>query len=215
MYRMNFDFGKHWDTRIVPLLSTRDIKSSITKTINLYLKYEHPGRLYDKKHAPAWYILENDDYKKAYAEYETNITAELMAAGQLREKKDEESIDQYNIYTKRKLQPYLEHFERTNMAAYRCNKSAWIYWNTNVGFDLANLVEPNEGWRVVGNPWYATIVNKDSTKVFDLLSYNEQDDTRGGAAAIAEATRTDPRPTGYPQYGQNMAKRVPKKYRGV
>lgn len=209
---MNFDFGKHWDTRIVPLLSTRDIKISITKTMKHYLKYEHPGRLYDKKHAPAWHISEDDSYTKALAEYETKITAELMAAGQLREEKNFESTEQYSAYIKRQVQPYLDHFERTNIAAYQC-KSAWVYWTPNVGLDLAELLEPTGGWRVIGNPWYATIVNKDSTKVFDLLAYNKEDETRGGAAAIAEATRTDPHPTGYPQYATDQVNRIPKKYR--
>jgi len=191
---MNFDFGKHWDTRIVPLLALPEIKTCITRAINQYLKYENPGKIYDKKHAPAWYILENDDYKKAYAEYETNITAELVAAGQLREKKDEESIDQYNNYTKRKLQPYLDHFERTNMAAYRCDKSAGFYWNTSVALQLAYLLEPNENWFVIGNGWYATIINQPKTKMFDMFYYNEHDASRGALAALIEVTRTDPRP---------------------
>jgi hypothetical protein len=192
---MNFDFGKYWDTRIVPLLSTPAIKMCITRAIKQYLKYENPGKKYDKKHAPAWYILENDDYKKAYTEYETNITADLMAAGQIREKNDEESIDHYNIYIKRILQPYFEHFERTNMAAYRCNKSASFYWNTSVALQLAYLLEPNENWFVVvGNGWYATIINKTKTKMFDMFYYNENDASRGALAALIEVTRTDPRP---------------------
>lgn len=212
---MNFDFGQHWDTRIVPLLSTRDIRSSITKTMKHYLKYEHPGRLYDKKHAPAWHISEDDAYQKAYAAYETKITADLRAAGQFNKKFEQLATpERYNAYIKQKVKPYMEHFERTNIAAYQC-KSAWVYWNTNVGIDLAYLVEPNEGWQVIGTPWYATIVNKDRTRVFDLLAYNEQDETKGGAVALREATCTDPHPTGYPQYAKDQVKRIPKKWRTI
>jgi hypothetical protein len=86
----------------------------------------------------------------------------------------------------------MEHFERTNIAAYRC-MSACFYWNTTFGWLIARLVEPREKWRVLKNAWHATVVNEDRSKLFDILYWDPADVSRGGAFAISEATRTDVR----------------------
>ena len=38
-----------------------------------------------------------------------------------------------------------------------------------IGMTLAKLVEPNECWEIRTNDYHTTIINKDKTKVFDLL----------------------------------------------
>ena len=89
------------------------------------------------------------------------------------------------------LKPYMDHFERTNIAAYQCF-SACFFWNTTFGITLARIVDPNERWRVLMSDWHATVVNHDRTKVFDILYY-KKGGSRGGKSAIHEATRTDSR----------------------
>ena len=191
---MNFDFGKHWDTRIVPLLSTRQVKSCITQAINTYLKYECPWRTYDKKRAPADYVAGGAFYADPYADYEAKIIRKLVRAGQFRKRRPSETEDDYyEHYLKAAVAPFMEHFERTNIASYQC-MSACFYWNTTFGLLIARLVEPREKWRVLKNAWHATVVNEDRSKVFDILYWDPADVTRGGALAISEATRTDMRP---------------------
>ena len=191
---MNFDFGKHWDDRIVPLLSTRRVKICVTQAINTYLNCVAPGQKYDKKHAPAYYMAW-DFYVDRISEYENKMITKLVRARQFRKKaKGEDEDDYYELYLKDRVKPYTDHFDRTNIAAYQCF-SACFYWNTTFGLLLANLVEPTEKWRVLKSAWHATVVNEDMTKVFDILYWDPTDVTgsRGGAFAIAEATRTDPR----------------------
>ena len=190
---MNFDFGQHWDTRIVPLLTTRSIKQCITKAINNFLKDYKPDLKYDKTGAPAWFISISDFYAQAHLDYQNKISAELVKAGQFEEQdEDEDWEDYYDHYLKEKVRPYMDHFERTNIASYQC-MGGCFYWNTTFGLQMARLIEPFEDWRVLRNAWHATVVNRDRTKVFDILYYNQNDATRGGAFAISEATRTDPR----------------------
>ena len=193
---MNFDFGKHWVERIVPLLSTRRIKTCVTQAINTYLKCVAPEQKYDKKHAPAYYTSWGFYVDRA-SEYENKMIAKLVRAGQFRKKaKGEDEDDYYELYLKDRVKPYTDHFDRTNIAAYQC-MGACFYWNTTFGLLLASLVEPTEKWRILKSAWHATVVNEDMTKVFDILYWDPTDVTgsgsRGGAFAIAQATRTDPR----------------------
>ena len=183
----NIHWSKIW-THSVPIVNVHGSK--------LCMKYETPAIKYDKKHCPAWYLASGDWYHQAYIDYENKITEELVSAGQFREQyEDEDEYDYYENCIRKQVAPYMDHFERTNIASYQC-MGACFYWNRFFGLQMARLVEPSENWQIIASDWHATVVNGDCTKVFDILYWNPADvsGTRGGAFAISEATRMDPRP---------------------
>ena len=85
--------------------------------------------------------------------------------------------------------------------------SGSCHWaNRTYGLALARLVEPTEKWRVLSGKQHTTIINKNNTKIFDLLYWGingrlenhmfgdkikKQDPTFGGKSAYGNALIDD------------------------
>jgi len=54
---------------------------------------------------------------------------------------------------------------------------------------LAKLIYPNEKWNILRGNCHTTIVNKDTTLVFDILYFDELDVSLGGSNAIEQARK--------------------------
>jgi hypothetical protein len=54
---------------------------------------------------------------------------------------------------------------------------------------LAKIIYHNEKWSVKSGTYHTTIVNSTETLVFDIVYFDENDDTKGGKSAIKEANR--------------------------
>ena len=80
------------------------------------------------------------------------------------------------------------------------------YWAPTFELTLARLVEPNEEWRVREGDKHSTVINKDQTKVFDLLYWildgrienyifgkpvEEEDPTLGGKLAFENSEKRE------------------------
>jgi hypothetical protein len=51
------------------------------------------------------------------------------------------------------------------------------------------MIYPNQQWKVKSGEYHTTIVNLDDTLVFDILFFDENDNTKGGSSAIEDSNK--------------------------
>lgn len=74
---------------------------------------------------------------------------------------------------------------------YYVMSGACHWWNPTFSLTLAGLMFPDEQWEVLSSNVHTTVVNKEKSRVFDILYYEHQcpgDVTLGGIKAIHDAT---------------------------
>jgi hypothetical protein len=185
-YPINFDFGKHWQTRIVPHLDNHDLGKSIKEGVNDYSTIKR----YRANTVPALYSS-TDYYATLMERKEELLIEQLRKANKLParylklEKQIEEAgefefdlisqLDHKILKTKREIfKPYL------GWDAIKYNlESCILYngchsWAPTFELTLAKLVEPEEEWYVRKSERHSTVINKSHTKVFDLLRWADR-----------------------------------------
>jgi hypothetical protein len=85
------------------------------------------------------------------------------------------------------LEPFIKHYESTAMGAYQMF-GACHWWNLTFCLTLAQIIYPNEKWRVRIGHDHTTVTNQDQSLVFDILYFDETDDSRGGQKALLDST---------------------------
>lgn len=195
--KMNYDFKANWNDIILPLLMLPSVKRSIKKGINSFLEEHSMNDKYDPKKCPAdyetsdaWYMYKNDFAEK--------LEKQLISTGYLKESpivvcddNDEETPEysDYIDYKDKLLEPFIKHHERTSLRAYQFIHGCH-WWNPTFSLTLAKIVYPNEKWKVKSGTYHTTVVNSSETLVFDIVYFDENDETKGGKFAISQANRT-------------------------
>lgn len=201
---MNFDFEKHWDTVILPLiLNNQKVRRSLKQAILKFIPHSWKGLVYDPKRCPASYG-KTDGWSTYMMEYEEKLEQELLELGILEpdlnapdgEGDDEDEFDYYNndnpnrilyeTYKQKVMEPFIRHHEKTSIRAYQMYMSC--HWsNPTFGFTLAKVACPSECWHVRRGDLHTTVVNSDGSKVFDILYFEPTDDTKGGKLALTNS----------------------------
>lgn len=177
-YPINYNFGKNWTTQIKPLLDLPKVQRAITRGVNGYLSnWPDNGHRYKKNTPPAQYSS-NDGYAQLMWRKEENILEELEKAGKLPERyvelqntdlEDDDLSTEYFELQQEIVKPYLEwDVIKYNLESY-CLFGSCHWTAPTFGLTMARLVEPNEKWLVQSSEKHTTVINKEKTKVFDLL----------------------------------------------
>lgn len=199
---MNYDFKENWNDIILPLLSLSKVKESIKKGITNYIKNGNclQGTNYETNECPAFY-QRGDGWYEYISDYEEKLTEKLLDTGIL--KKDEnkpygpdesddyyysEDYEDYENYKNDIMEPFIKYHKNTCLRAYQMF-GACHWWNPTFCLTLAKIIYPNEKWNIKKGYYHTTIVNKNESLVFDILYFNENDETKGGNLAIYDASK--------------------------
>lgn len=221
-YPINYDFGRKWHTDVVPHLDNPLIQKAIKRGVNNYLSMFPTTKRYKPNTAPASYssndcyvMLTNEKWKYMYrALKENNMVPKKII--KLKKKLSELDDEEYNdlmvnggqqvydtIYALQK-EYFTWEMIKDDLETYYLS-GACFWWAPTFELELAELVEPNEKWSVVGSAIHATVMNKERTKVFDLLywaadwrrmrnylfgeEFDDDDPTLGGKMAYEDTMR--------------------------
>lgn len=187
----NFNFDKYWNLIIIPLLDDPRVIVGIDEGIRS-CKAELNWS-YGDSHAPAAYT-----YKDSWAQHMLDfwqdvLNPTLLELGIMKpdtnDKGDDDYFDndslyfEYKEYNDKICEPFIDHMVKTNIKAYQpfgmCHQ-----WNPTFGLTLANVVCPNEKWKVVTSKNHSTVVNIDHSKYFDILWYDKKDKKSFGGNKI-------------------------------
>jgi hypothetical protein len=195
---MNYDFKSNWFDIVVPLLSLPKVKESIKKGITKWINSQncYIGTVYDASKCPASYGR-GDGWAMHMNEYEDKLRQKLRLTGYLKpyiEDTFDGKEDPDAIYWKHyeaeisQMEPFVKSYEQIALRAYQMF-GACHWWNPTFCLTLARIIYPNEVWRVQRGLKHTTVVNKDKSLVFDILYYDEKDDTRGGSKALLDSKK--------------------------
>jgi len=201
---MNYDFKANWDSVILPLLSNPKVKKSVKKGILKYIEIGHcyVDVTYSLDKCPAYYGR-GDGWRCYIDDYEEQLTEKLLETGYLKKDENEPLDDdkwddyqgspeheKYLEYKEAVLSPFIKHHEKTSLRAYQMF-GACHWWNPTFGLTLAKLLYPNENWKVVTSDYHTTVTNADMSLVFDILYFDENDETKGGKNALNDSLKKD------------------------
>lgn len=186
-YPVNYDFGKKWESEIVPLLNNSRLKKSIRDGVNNYLLELNIKKKYKKKTPPSLYNCIDVYYELMERKY-NYIIENLKKECKLPKKylKIEKKInDKNNLFENIKLDRQIFRLENKILKPYKkwkvIGKSIESYilfdgkfWAPTFELTLARLVCPEEDWSVRYGKSHSTVINKDETKCFDIIywAYN-------------------------------------------
>lgn len=215
---MNYNFTENWQDIIVPLLTTNKVKKSIKNGIlgymnnalhcekqltsyqDIYDYFNKKNRYHINKHCSPADYCSSDASMMSQQYWEDELIEKLEKNGMVKPFEYDDSIedddiinDKYEDYREQYLQPilkpYIENYKKNHMDSYRL-WGGCHWWNPTFGLTLAQLVLPNEKWIVRESEYHTTVVNEDETKVFDILYYDEDDETLGGKDAYEKSGMT-------------------------
>jgi len=217
-YPTNYDFSKHWRTRIVPLLEHPTILKSIRQGVNKYLRQFPTCRERYKKNTPPASYSSRDYYACRLMDRKRELLlARLKQEGKLPpaylklerkiekdEDDDQELFGRQLRMQERILKPYTDWnaIKYDLESYYLCGGCHAL--NPTLGLTLARLVEPTETWRVLSSNEHTTVINSDNSRVFDLIywvldgrienhMFGDElcvvDPTLGGKQAYIDATK--------------------------
>jgi len=193
---MNYDFRVNWYDVILPLLSHPSIKKSMKKGITKFIK---DGQSYEDKYdinkCPAEYSS-NDGWFTYIEDFKEKLTDKLIKTGFIKEEpicNEDEDYErpeylEYEKYRDNILEPFITHHKKTSLRAYQMF-GACHWWNPTFCLALAKIIYPNEKWKTITGDYHTTVVNFQETLVFDILYFDENDDTKGGKKAIEESMK--------------------------
>jgi hypothetical protein len=199
---MNYDFKANWDTIILPLLNHPKVKKSIKKGIISYINDGNCSEdtVYECDKCPAFY-QRGDGWAVYIDDYEEKLTEKLLETGYLKKDENEplnvdemdkyygsENFDLYENYKSEIIKPFIKYHEKTSLRAYQMF-GACHWWNPTFSLTLAKMIYPNEKWIVKRGFYHTTIVNKNESLVFDILYFDENDETKGGKVSIYDASK--------------------------
>lgn len=206
---INYDFDAYWDLIIVPLLNTKQVKNAIKKGILGYMNnclnpdvklksYKNIFDYLNKIHGKYYLNINSSpsDYStrctEHQMEWENKLVDKLEDSGFIKhfewDENEDDAItsDNYEKYREDYLcpllKPYVNNYKKTHMDSY-CLWGGCHWWNPTFCLTLAKLVLPNEIWRVRSSEYHTTVVNHDDSKIFDIVYYNNKDNSYGGDLA--------------------------------
>jgi len=204
---MNYDFRSNWNDVIVPLLSLPKVKRSIKRGIINFIKSgkSYEGAKYDKDLYPADYST-GVSFEIYIESFKEKLTEKLLSTGQLKDDENDIDPDEYDLYAcydprykeymtyKNKiLEPFVKHHKKNCLEAYQMFH-ACHWWNPTFCLTLAKIIYPNEIWSIRngsaldGIHGHTTIINKDKKLLFDILYFDEKDETFGASKALLDSS---------------------------
>ena len=206
---MNYNFKVNWDQFIIPHLENPKLLRAIRRGVNLYLDNDEKTDRYTNSRAPASYMLldcfynELEDTKEQFfydqkqnglldsklVELEQQIDIYIQQNG---ETDDDELSNLYEQVCELENEIFDNEYNFTkpalknNIISYQFY-SACHWWNSTFGLTLARLVQPEIKWKVKRGRKHTTVISIDRQFVFDILYYDEDDDSLGGANAISSS----------------------------
>jgi hypothetical protein len=200
---MNYNFKDNWNDIILPHLDTVIMKKAMKKGI---LGYLNNDLFYGNKLKNFKFDKPPYEYSSCItllqSEWEDEIIKTLKKHGILKleyDKYDVEYDDYKKEYIDPILEPYLKKYKKTHMDAF-CLWGGCHWWNPTFCLTLANIILPDEEWRVRRSEYHTTIVNKNDTKIFDILYYDKDDATLGGDNAYKKSNMTKSEVLEYNKY---------------
>lgn len=207
-YPVNYDFGKNWKTEIVPLLETPEVLKAIRKGVNDYLKRTGGTKKYVKNTPPARYssgdgyatfmdkkmenliyqLRQENNLPKAFNKVENELSIFYKSNntnGDEMERLNDIYFNEYNkLYRKYFCWKNIKHTMEPYVFYGACH-----WWAPTFCLTLANLVEPDQEWQIRKGEKHTTIINKNKTKVFDLVYWYLllDDNTLGGKQAFIDS----------------------------
>jgi hypothetical protein len=192
----NYDFGKNWETVIVPLLDRKDVQKAIKKGVNEYLSNNGTSKIrYKQKTIPASYSSK-DGYSLLMNIYEVIIYNREMGASISKGC----TLSQAKL---RKIKHYLTPEVQNKQLQSYVLSGGYHWWNPTFGLTLAKLIFPNEKWIIESTDKHTTIINNKHTLVFDIIYWascgnrlenylfgdkvTEEDNSLGGLQAFMDA----------------------------
>ena len=128
-----------------------------------------------------WGILKADPNKPKKSEYKD--IEEYEEAND--DYQSGETGEQYYNYKEEIIEPYFRANAEKSYKSY-CVYGACFWYNTTFCLELARMVIPNEVWKIKKSNIHATIINEKENCVFDILYYDEDDETFGGRHALTD-----------------------------
>jgi hypothetical protein len=196
---MNYDFKSNWEKKIMPLLNTKRIKNAVRKGIKSYLDEAVLKKnweiKYDENKLPYEYYYHGDSL---FEEEMEEIEEKLIKIGILNPPKEEnyekdedynEALQDYFDEMPDIVDPYLQEVIKKSYKSY-CLYGACFWYNTTFGLRLARMLMPRIKWVVKSSNIHATVISKDEKLVFDILYYDEDDETFGGKKALEDSNST-------------------------
>ena len=182
-YPINYDFGANWKEQVVNILDDIKIDKALQKINKLYTKYHSLKRnpktpcISELSRGDSWVMIKD---RKEEIEIERlrklgKLTDEFLRVEErfknMTEDTDDEQdfFDEYQEEKDTVLEEYnLWKDQKYNLENYQMVGYCHIHAPT-IGLTLAKLVCPNEKWRLITSDKHTSVINKDNTKVFDLL----------------------------------------------
>jgi hypothetical protein len=84
----------------------------------------------------------------------------------------------------------MEYHKKTSLRAYQLF-GACHWWNPTFCLTLAKIIYPNENWKTKKGFYHTTILNLDESLVFDILYFDQNDETKGGNLSITESSKKE------------------------
>ena len=206
---MNYNFKANWDQFIIPHLENPKLLRAIRRGVNAYLDNEEKVERYTNSRAPASYMSldcfynELEDVKEQYfyeqkengllderlVKLEQQIDIYIQQNG---ENDDDELSNLYEQVFEIENEIFDNEYKFTkpslknNIISYQFY-SACHWWNSTFGITLARIVQPEIKWKVQRSKKHTTVISIDRQFVFDILYYDEDDVSLGGANAISSS----------------------------
>jgi len=180
-YPINYDFGKHWNSKIRPHLDNPNLLKAIREGINDYSAI----KTYRKNTIPALYSSK-DHYDNLLTRKDEMLIEQLrkdhklpLAYLKLEEKMeicDDDDQDKLDRLFSRKVKMetmIFKQYRPWNVTRYDLESyyvsGACHSWAPTFELTLARLVEPEEKWTVRRGKLHSTVINATYTLCFDLL----------------------------------------------
>ena len=193
----NFDFEENW-TDVIRHLKTNRFKRYIKKAITSYRNETDRGLTlpeYDAKLPPSFY---GNGWGDKECELDTKInniycekynispfTFELMQYF-IGEGKTNILGDSYDHYRCKYNELYNKYMFNSLLGFQPHGSCHW--WNKYVGLPLAEVVMPNERWKIRTNDYvHTTVINQKGTLIFDMLYYDKECISLGGLLAYTNS----------------------------
>ena len=210
---MNYDFGFNWNTKIKPHLDNPDLNAAIRSGVNGYLSCFPTRQRYKVNTAAASYSSK-DGYAMLMDHRDEVLIEQLRRDNKLPKKYldlerkvnspfgNESSCYALMRMQQQILRPYtcwdaIKYDPETYYLSGACH-----WYNPTFCLTLARLVEPREQWFVQTSNKHTTVVNREKTKIFDLLYWcndgrlerhmfgspvQQSDETMGGLQAYTDS----------------------------
>lgn len=183
-YPINYDFGKNWLTKIVPVLDNPKIIRSLKKLQKDFAKCMNNNSIINSDLSPAklcftdWYVtvmMRKDDLTVEKLRKEGKLTKEYLdIENKMNSLPDND--DQFDDLCEDLMDvqyDMLEEIHNWNNSKYYLESylmgGGCHFMAPTFEIALAKLVEPTEKWRVQSSKKHSTVINETNTKIFDFL----------------------------------------------